>query len=79
MALHEVKQIDDIRYVSDYVKEMASEFIESNMEAAEIDIPENSKSVLAFQQNAIQTLKRSGFNKKIKVVKRKDKVYFLKK
>lgn len=79
MALHEVDSISEISYVSDYVKEMAKEFIDKKMDAAEIDVPESSKSVLAFQQNAVQILKRAKLGDKIKVCKRGDKIYFVKK
>lgn len=77
MALHKVDSIDS-GYTSTYIREMIKEFLDSDMDIAEIDVPEGSKPLL-FNQNVWQVIKRDGLKDKVSVHKRKDKVYLVKK
>lgn len=78
MALHEVDRIDSIRigHISSYIREMLNEFIENDMNIAEVDIPEGSTSK-KFSQYAWQIVKKE-YSDKVRVSVRKDKVYFVK-
>lgn len=78
MALHEVKNISEITSVNDYYRKMLIEFSESDMVAAEMDIPEgvamsNSRTSLYHQINKL------GLKNKIGIKTSSGRIYLVRK
>ena len=75
MALHPV----DLRDLRPYSAVMVEEFMLSDIEAAEVDVPDTYKNAASFRNSLIRHVMKRGYKDKVDVAERSGKIYLIRK